>query len=603
MLQILWTHADRSLAAGILLLMIAMLVSNRVRLDVVGLVVLSLVAVFHLVPSTDLFGGFSSYAAVVVAAMFALGEGLRQAGATDLMASFFERVGRRGEGALTAALLVLPPIPSTFISDVGLMGIFLPTMARLRQQLRLPVQRLLLPLAIAIALGGLLSMVGSAGNIIGNATLTANGIRPLGLFAITPVGALLVVVGLLFMRLWGLGHLGPRAAGGGDSEFLSDYPHIKAYMTEITVDPASPLTGLSLADIPYFRQHAVRVIRIFRSEATVLDPGPLDILRPADRLLVQGSRTAVLTLCEGQGLHPTEAPTGNGRLRAGGMRVVEALVPPRSVLVSHTLRETRFRTRFGLTVLGVLRQGITRAQILPDLRLQAGDVLLVQGDAEAIARADLGHDLLVLADAEHRPTSGRRAALAVAIVAGVLAAAALNLLSLQAAAALGIVLMVATRLLSLDQAYRAIDWRIVVLIGGITPLSLALTRDGLTAAVAHLLLQVVGPFGPLAVLAVFFWLAALLTQVISNVAAALILAPLAVGIAGGHHWSPYPLIVAMVVALSAAPLTPLANKVFLMAMGPGRYRYQDFFRIGLPLTLLMFLAVMLTVPATFPFAR
>ncbi len=603
MLQILWTHADRSLAAGILLLMMAMLVSNRVRLDVVGLVVLSLVAVCRLVPAADLLRGFSSYATVVVAAMFALGEGLRQSGATDLMAAFFERIGRRGEGALSTALLALPPIPSTFISDVGLMGIFLPTMSQLRQQLRIPVQGLLLPLAIAIALGGLLSMVGSAGNIIGNATLTASGIRPLGLFAITPVGAVLVVVGLLFIRLFGLRQLRPHRQEPEDAEFLSDYPHIKAYMTEIGVDPGSPLTGLCLEAIPHFRQHAVRVIRIFRPDSTVLDPGPRDILRPADRLLVQGSPAAALALCEGQGLHPTDAPAGNGRLRAGGLRVVEVVIPPRSVLVGQTLRETSFRSRFGLTVLGVLRQGVTRAQMLPDLRLRAGDVLLVQGGPEAIDRSDLGHDLLVLAEAEHRPTSTGRAMLAIAVVAGVLGVAALNLLPLEAAAAVGIVAMVVTRLLSLDQAYRAVDWRIVVLIGGITPLSLALTHDGLTAAVAHLLLRAVGPFGPLAVLAVFFWLAALLTQVISNVAAALILAPLAVGLASGHHWSPYPLIVAMVVALSAAPLTPLANKVFLMAMGPGRYRYQDFFRIGLPLTLLMFLVVMLTVPAAFPFAR
>ncbi len=245
---------------------------------------------------------------------------------------------------------------------------------------------------------------------------------------------MLVVVGLLFVHVWGHSRLRPRTAAQGDSKFLSDYPQITASMIELTVDPASPLTGRSLADTSYFRQHAVRVIRIFRPQATVLDPGPHDTLRPADRLLVQGSRAAVLALCADHGLHPAEAPAGDGRLRTGAMRVVEAVIPPGSVLVGHTVRETRFRTRFGLTVLGVLRQGVTRAQILPDLGLQA-DVLAVQGHSEAIAGADLGHDLTVLADAEHHPTSGRRAALAVAIVAALLTVAAMNLLSLQAAAA------------------------------------------------------------------------------------------------------------------------------------------------------------------------
>jgi di/tricarboxylate transporter len=249
-----------------------------------------------------------------------------------------------------------------------------------------------------------------------------------------------------------------------------------------------------------------------------------------------------------------------------------------------------------------MRQGVTQASILPDLRLQAGDVLLVQGDGESLVRADLGHDLLVLAEAERRPASRTRAFVTVAIVAAALTAAATSLLPLQAAAATGILLMVLSGVLSIEQAYRAIDWRIIVLIGGISPLSLALTRDGITAAAAHLLVTWVGPLGHLALLGVFFWLAAVLTQVVSNVAAALVLAPLAVSIAGAQHLSPYPLVVAMVVALSAAPLTPLANKVFLMAMGPGGYRYQDFFRIGLPLTLLMFTLVLLLVPVLFPFS-
>ena len=591
------------LALGILGLMIAMLVSNRVRLDVVGLVVLALVAIFRLVPTSDLFEGFSSYAAVVVAAMFALGEGLRQSGATDLMSSFFEQIGRRGERPLTTALLALPPIPSTFISDVGLMGIFLPTVARLRQRLRVPVQRLLLPLAVSIALGGLLSMVGSAGNIIGNATLSGSGIRPLGLFAITPLGVILVVAGVVFMQFWGVGRIGRLPRRNGDSEFFSDPSQVKAYLTEVSVNPDSPLVGQPLRDIAYFREHALRVVRIFRVGETVLDPGPQDNLRPGDRLLVQGSEAAVLALADSQGLHPAGVPGGPGQLGAAGrMRVVEAVVPPRSMLVGRTLRETRFRARYGLTVLGVMRQGVTQASILPDLRLQAGDVLLVQGDGESLVRADLGHDLLVLAEAERRPASRTRAFVAVAIVAAALTAAATSLLPLQAAAATGILLMVLSGILSIEQAYRAIDWRIIVLIGGISPLSLALTRDGTTAAAAHLLVTWVGPLGHLALLAVFFWLAALLTQVVSNVAAALVLAPLAISIAGAQHLSPYPLVVAMVVALSAAPLTPLANKVFLMAMGPGGYRYQDFFRIGLPLTLLMFTLVLLLVPMLFPFS-
>jgi di/tricarboxylate transporter len=190
--------------------------------------------------------------------------------------------------------------------------------------------------------------------------------------------------------------------------------------------------------------------------------------------------------------------------------------------------------------------------------------------------------------------------LATAVVLGVLTAAAFSFLAIQVAAAAGIGVLVVSRLLSLDQAYRAIDWRIITLVGGITPLSLALTRTGVTAGLAHVLLHMVGALGPYAVLTVFFVLAALLTQVISNVAAALVLSPLAISVASSNHWSPDALIITMVVALSAAPITPLANKVFIMAMGPGHYKYQDSLRIGIPFTLVMFLITIFVAPFLFP---
>jgi di/tricarboxylate transporter len=169
------------------------------------------------------------------------------------------------------------------------------------------------------------------------------------------------------------------------------------------------------------------------------------------------------------------------------------------------------------------------------------------------------------------------------------------------AAFAGVAVLVLARIVTPDQIYRAIDWRIIALIGGITPLSIALDHTGFTADVSHTMVAVLGPLGPYALAAAFYWLAALLTQVISNVAAALVLAPLALSIAHANAWSPYPLLIMMIVALSAAPLTPLANKVFLMAMGPGQYRYQDFIRVGGPVTLVMFTLSLVLVPLMFPF--
>ncbi|MCL5117087.1 MAG: SLC13 family permease [Firmicutes bacterium] len=588
-----------TLAVAILVLTMGLLVSGRVRIDVVGVIALALVGVFHLIPTGTLFSGFSSYAAIILAEMFVLSEGLRRSGATDVMASWFERLGKKGESRLLTALMALPPIPSSFVSDVGLMSIFLPTMVRIRQRVKVSLHRLLMPLAIAIALGGLLSMIGSAGNIIGNATLASNHYPPIPLFGITPLGVVLVLAGYLFMKWWGVKRL---PATDTEDEFVTNYQEVKRYLSEVSVPPHSPLIGKPLHALTYFRQHHLTVLRILRQGQPPLMPGAYDRLEAEDRLIIQGSQQAMVGLTAEDGLETVATDRRPLRLRSADARIMEAMVPQSSVLVNHSLREVDFRVRFGVTVLAILRQGVTRVQELPDMTLTMGDVLLVMGSNDAIMRLQKSEDLTVLAALE-RPAlaSARHRFLAIGVLAAVLVLATFNILAVQVGAAAAIAVLVLGRVISLDQAYRAIDWRIITLVGGVTPLSLAMTRTGVTAALAHALMQWLGPLGPYAMLTVFFILAAALTQVVSNVAAALVLSPLAISVAASNHWSPDGLIIAMIVALSAAPITPLANKVFIMAMGPGQYKYQDFLKIGLPMTLVMGVLTVGVTPLLFPF--
>lgn len=589
-----------TITAGILVVTMALLVSGRVRIDVVGVVALSLVGIFHLVPTGELFSGFSSYAAIILAEMFVLSEGLRRSGATDVMASWFERLGKKGEPFLLTALMALPPVPSSFVSDVGLMSIFLPTMVRIRQRLKVSLHRLLMPLAFAIALGGLLSMIGSAGNIIGNSTLASSHYPSIPLFGITPLGVILVVTGYFFMRLWGVKRL---PAGDKEDEFLTDYEEVKSYMGEVYVSLDSSFIGKPLHEVSFFRQHHLTVLRVIRNDHPAIMPGAYDTLEAGDRLIIQGTQQAMLALMAEDGFETVAADRRSLRLRNEGVHVLEAMVPQNSTMVNHSLRELNFRGRFGVTVLAILRQGVTRVQELPEINLSVGDVLLVMAANEAITRLQRSEDLIVLSDVDRTTSvSSRHRFIAVGVMFSVLLLAALNVLAIQVAAAAGIGVLVLSRVISLDQAYRAIDWRIITLVGGVTPLSLALTRTGVTVAISHTLLHLFGPLGPYAMLTVFFVLAAALTQVVSNVAAALMLSPLAVSVAASNHWSPDGLIISMIVALSAAPITPLANKVFIMTMGPGHYKYQDFFKIGLPLTLVMCVLTVVITPILFPFS-
>lgn len=586
-------------ALAVLALTMVMLASNRVRIDVVGLAVLAVVGVLGLVPASRLYAGFSSEAVVLIGSMLAVGEGLRRAGVTDALARWLEHTGRKSPRLLRLALLALPPLPSAFISDVGLMAILLPTVMRLKDGLKLPPGRILMPLAIAIALGGLLTMVGSAGNIIANAALGQAGLPEIGLFAITPLGLALTALGIGFLVLAGQRWLPAGATG----EFVSDYGAVRDFLSQITVRPDSPLAGQPLKAVPYFREHHVSIVRILRNGHAVVAPGGSTVLAAGDTLLVQGSREAVLALSDAQGLEVArDRDPATHRLRQGEAEVVEAVVPGGSRLARHTLRTLNFRTRYGASVLAVYRQGATLTRALADIPLAAGDILLLEGTPDAIRRLELDRVLVVLGPAPHaEPVPAYKGVLAVGLLAALLGLAAAGVLPITLAATLVVAGMVGSGIVTLGQIYRAIDWRILVLVGGLTPLGTALVQSGVTARAAHDLVTALSPYGAAAVMAAFFWLAALLTQVISNVATALVLSPVAIGVARADHWSPDPLLTAMIVALSAAPLTPLANKVFLMTMSPGGYRYRDYLKVGLPLTVVIFLAALWLIPFLFPF--
>jgi di/tricarboxylate transporter len=360
------------------------------------------------------------------------------------------------------------------------------------------------------------------------------------------------------MKLWGVRHLPNEDA---DSEFLADYSEAGQYLAEFKVVEASPLVNAPLEELEILHRHEGDIVRIVRSgSGDSFSPGVHDRVEAGDVIVVQGEPEAILALAEEENGLETHGPVSDpGRLREGDLRVVEVLIPSGSTLARRSVTEMNLRRRYGVVALAVWRHGRARMSRIAHERLQAGDLLLLQGSEDAIRAIRERDDLVVMTDRGRPPVRAKWHPWAAgAAVVAALELAALNVLNIELAAILAVVFMLLTGILQPNQAYRAIDWRIVVLVGGITPLSLALQETGFTRLMADALVHNIGPLGPYVTLAVVFWIAALLTQVISNVATALVVAPLAASIAHANAWSPYPLMVMMIVALSAAPLTPLA---------------------------------------------
>lgn len=602
---------------GTLLLALLLLGSGAVPIDVVGMLVLVLTGLSGAVPAGQLFAGFGSEAVIVIAGMLALGEALVVTGVTQRLVAYAARVGG-GERRLSLVLMLLAALPSGFISDVGLVGIMMPVVLGLRRRLGIQAGRLLLPVAAAAMLGGLITMVGSASTIVGNQVLGQSGHAPLGVFAITPIGLLFVVVGLAYTAV--ARTLVPvREAGQRDwAEVVA-----KEYTAELRLDDDSPLAGKAIEEVTTFADHDLVVVRRVRGgHGRRARPGMR--LEAGDGLIVVGPRDGVTGLAGADvGVHLSADADAASQAEAGGGQtprrqaraaereredeplVAEAVVGPYSDLRGRTLAQADLRRRTGVSVLAVLRRGTPHFNRMAQMRILAGDGLLLEGGEAELEALCSRRGLVLLAEPEPRGRAGAgMAVVAVGALAAALALAALGVLPITLAIALAVTAVAAAGVLTPDQIYQAMDWRILVFVAGMLPLGRAMVATGITSHLAGYLLAVARAAGsnPHIVVALLFVLAATLTQALSNVATVIVVAPVASAIAQAAHLSPVPLIMTVVVAVAAAPLTPLASKVYLLVMGPGGYRYGDLARYGLPLTVMLGALTVVAVPALFPLA-
>lgn len=602
---------------GTLLLALLLLGSGAVPIDVVGMLVLVLTGLSGAVPAGQLFAGFGSEAVIVIAGMLALGEALVVTGVTQRLVAYAARVGG-GERRLSLVLMLLAALPSGFISDVGLVGIMMPVVLGLRRRLGIQAGRLLLPVAAAAMLGGLITMVGSASTIVGNQVLGQSGHAPLGVFAITPIGLLFVVVGLAYTAV--ARTLVPvREAGQRDwAEVVA-----KEYTAELRLDDDSPLAGKAIEEVTAFADHDLVVVRRVRGgHGRRARPGMR--LEAGDGLIVVGPRDGVTGLAGADvGVHLSADADAASQAEAGGGQtprrqaraaereredeplVAEAVVGPYSDLRGRTLAQADLRRRTGVSVLAVLRRGTPHFNRMAQMRILAGDGLLLEGGEAELEALCSRRGLVLLAEPEPRGRAGAgMAVVAVGALAAALALAALGVLPITLAIALAVTAVAAAGVLTPDQIYQAMDWRILVFVAGMLPLGRAMVATGITSHLAGYLLAVARAAGsnPHIVVALLFVLAAALTQALSNVATVIVVAPVASAIAQAAHLSPVPLIMTVVVAVAAAPLTPLASKVYLLVMGPGGYRYGDLARYGLPLTVMLGALTVVAVPALFPLA-
>ncbi|HSJ15315.1 MAG TPA: SLC13 family permease [Longimicrobiales bacterium] len=578
---------------------------NRLRVDLVGIIVMVALIVTGLVTPREGISGFANEAVVTVAAMFILSAGLLRTGAIDILSRWAERVAGGGEfGLLLVSLGLVVPL-SAFINNTPVVVVIIPMVHGLSRKLGVSPSRLFMPISFGSQLGGTLTLIGTSTNLLVAGLVLDLGLDRIGLFDITPPALIMTAVGLAYLLTVGRWLTPSREAG---TDLIETY-ELREYLTGLVVESESPLAGRSLRDANFARNYGLQVIGIDRAGERIPFPHADVIIHVGDVLVVEG-RIADIALIE-QHEHLSIAGTkprlrvqeqrGAGEAQSRGPALAEVIVTPRSSAVGRSLRQLNFRNRYGLPVLGIQRHGAAFHDAMRDARLAPGDILLVSGTTAELRRLHETGDLALLGTVALPAKRLRKLKYSLPIIVGVVLLAAFEVMPILVSALLGVVAMFVTGCITPDEAYNEIDWMVIVLLGSIIPLGLAMQNTGTAGLIATRLLALTEPLGLFGVLAMFYLLTSLLTELISNNAAAVVLAPIAIAVAAALDASPMPFVIAVMLAASNSFMTPIGYQTNTFIFGPGGYRFSDFIRVGGPLNLLMLIVATLVIPIFFPF--
>jgi di/tricarboxylate transporter len=520
----------------------------------------------------------------------------------DLIARQVMRLAGRSELRLMVLIMVAVGIMSAFMSNVGAAAILLPAVMSVARKTDIPPSKLLIPLAWASLLGGNVTMIGTPPNILASSILEGyGGIEPFTFFDFVPMGLVTLVAGILFLASVGRRLLPERTPGGG---LVDSYP-VQEYLTEARVVDDSPLIGKTVQEADLERRHGLEVIHVHlccQDGETVpamtehrLESGDELHLQATAGAILEASQALGLTLVPDRPIQPWEPQP-----ERSAFELAEVVLAPSSSLRCKTLRQIDFRSRFGLAVLAIRHRGETLFERLGDVQLDFGDSLLLQGPVETINLLRQEDDFLLLEMPPLETRRTRKAPLAVAILLGVVIVAAAGWLHVSAAMFIGALLMVLSGTLTMDEAYGSIHWQSVFLIAGMLPLGLAMQSTGTAQLLADQIVALVGDWGPLAVMMGIYLATALLTEVISNAAAAVLAVPIAIDAALSLGASPHAFVMATVIAASTSFLMPIGHQVDVLVFGPGGYRFADYAKVGVWLNLLLFILTALVLPLIWP---
>ena len=607
-------NAELAIVLTLLISSVVMFVLNKPRMDAVALLMLTVLPFTGVITMGEALEGFSDSNIVLIAALFVIGEGLVRTGVAQRLGDWLTARAGKSETRLLVLLMLAVGVLGSVMSSTGVIAIFIPVALRIAQSTGMAPSRLMMPMSVAALISGMMTLVGTAPNLVVNSELVRSGAGGFQFFSFTPFGAPILLLGvgyMLFARRWlSTKFEGENRTSGRPSlrDWVRDYK-LTEREHRVRVTSASPLIGQTIGEIELRSTSGVSIVaieRLRRSASEIVGPSASTVLQAEDILFVDlfGEDVPVEALRQKYALE--ELPLSGGyftdRLQEIGM--AEVMLGATSDLAGKTVIESRFRTEHRLTVIGLRRGSTAKEGNLLNEKLKVGDTLLVIGTWKHIRelQTDASHLVVLNLPAELDevlPASGKapQAVACLLLMVGLMISGIVP--NVQAALIAGM-LMGALGCIDLNSAYRAIHWKSLILIVGMLPFSLALQRTGGVDMAAEALIAVTGGAGTYVVLGSLFLITAALGLFISNTATAVLMAPVALAIAHDMHASPYPFAMIVALAASTAFMTPISSPVNTLVVGPGSYKFGDFVKIGVPFSLVVMVVCVILVPLLLP---
>ncbi|MBC8333146.1 MAG: anion permease [Anaerolineae bacterium] len=573
--------------------------TEKLRVDVVALLVLIIVGLTGLVGPKEVFAGFSNSAVITVWAVYIVSGGLFKTGVADVLGKYILRLSGNSEVRLILVIMLTCGLMSAFMNNVGATAMLLPAVINVAKQTKIPVSKLLIPLSFSSLLGGKLTLIGTPANILATSIVAENGLPTFGFFDFTPIGLVVLATGILYMIFIGR-HLLPVRQPSGEAQVKGD---LRKHISELRVLEAGKLAGRTLLESKLGSAYDLTAIAIVRGSVTLTKLKRDTMIQPNDILLIEGSTDDLLRARNEMGLEIANENKRHAeldRLSEREIGIVEATLAPRSSMINRSLRSLNFRERYGFTVLAIRRQGEVITSQLQSEKLQFGDDLILQGPRSRTPALEEKNDFLVLEPPKIPEDQRRRMPIAIGLMVLVIGLVLFAGIDISLAMVMGAVGMVISRCLTMDEAYASIDWRTVFLVAGMLPLGAAMETTGTARYIADLMLDTIGGMGPMAALAGIYLLAALITQPMSNAAAMVLVVPIALDTAASLGANHITFTLAVVIGAATSFLTPVGHKANVLVFGPGGYKFFDYARVGALLTVFLFIVTMISLPIFYP---